>query len=160
MSERRRVTAAFYETLAAHLEALIGSESDWLANLANAAALLYHELAETNWVGFYLMQGEELVLGPFQGKPACVRIPLGRGVCGTAAQTRQTIVVSDVHRFPGHIACDVASRSELVVPWISGESLIGVLDVDSPIPARFCSDDAVGLERIVPILNRYAIPRR
>lgn len=160
MPEHKRVLSAFYETLVAQLDALISSESDWLANLANTVALLYHELADINWVGFYLAQGEELVLGPFQGKPACVRIPLGRGVCGTAAQTRKTIVVPDVHQFPGHIACDAASRSELVVPWVSGETLIGVLDVDSPIRARFACVDARGLEQIVPVLNRYAIPRR
>ncbi|NLN19230.1 MAG: GAF domain-containing protein [Firmicutes bacterium] len=150
----------FYERLQEQLEELISAETDWLANLANAAALLYHELTDVNWVGFYLLQGKELVLGPFQGRPACVRIPLGKGVCGNAAQKRSTIVVPDVHEFPGHIACDPASRSELVVPWISGDTLIGVLDLDSPMLARFDSEDAKGLERMIPVLNRYAIPRR
>ncbi|MGI6082388.1 MAG: GAF domain-containing protein [Limnochordia bacterium] len=150
----------FYETLQSQLEELISAETNWLANLANAAALLYHELTDINWAGFYLLQGKELVLGPFQGRPACVRIPLGKGVCGTAAQKRSTIVVPDVHRFPGHIACDPASRSELVVPWTSGDTLLGVLDLDSPLLARFDCQDAMGLERMIPVLNRHAIPRR
>lgn len=147
--------AQFYESLLAQLKAMVEVESDWLANLANAAALLYYELRDVNWAGFYLLKDGELVLGPFQGKPACVRIPVGRGVCGTAAQRRTTIVVPDVHLFPDHIACDAQSRSEIVVPWIANQKLLGVLDVDSPLQARFDAEDAAGLERVVVLLNRY-----
>ena len=158
MSDTINTMSESYRAFAEQLEVLIAAEPDWLANLANTAALLYHELRQVNWAGFYLLKGEELVLGPFQGKPACVRIPLGKGVCGTAAQKRQTIVVADVHQFPGHIACDEASRSEIVVPWIADERLIGVLDIDSPILERFTSQDAIGLEHILRILTRYALP--
>jgi L-methionine (R)-S-oxide reductase len=148
----------FYRSLVAQLEALIGTESDWLANLANAAALLYNELPDINWAGFYLLKEGELVLGPFQGQPACVRIALGKGVCGTAAERRTVLVVPDVHRFPGHIACDPRSRSEVVVPWIADERLIGVLDIDSPKLARFGAQDAAGLQVVVELLTRYALP--
>ena len=158
MSDTINTMSESYRAFAEQLEVLIAAEPDWLANLANTAALLYHELRQVNWAGFYLLKGEELVLGPFQGKPACVRIPLGKGVCGTAAQKRQTIVVADVHQFPGHIACDEASRSEIVVPWIADERLIGVLDIDSPILERFTSQDAIGLEHILRILTRHALP--
>ena len=140
-----------YRELAQQLEALLTGERDAVANAANAAALLYHSLADINWTGFYFLRGEELVLGPFQGKPACVRIPLGKGVCGTAAADRRSILVEDVFAFPGHIACDTASRSEIVVPLISEGNLLGVLDIDSPSPARFDADDQSGLERIAAI---------
>jgi GAF domain-containing protein len=137
--------------LARQLTALIGDERDAIANAANTSALLFDLLPDLNWAGFYLMKGGELVLGPFQGKPACIRIPLGRGVCGTAAATRLPQVVADVHAFPGHIACDAASRSELVVPLLNGETLIGVLDLDSPKPGRFTDADRVGAEVVAAL---------
>ena len=145
----------FYLELNAALEALLGEETNPIANLANAAALLAQSLDRINWCGFYLLRGEELVLGPFQGKPACVRIPLGKGVCGTAAERRETIVVPDVNEFPGHIACDAASRSEIVVPLLEETTLRGLLDVDSPEPGRFDDADRAGLEEFV----RTLIPR-
>jgi L-methionine (R)-S-oxide reductase len=135
-----------YREIARATETLIADEPDALANLCNASALLYHSLPAVNWAGFYLLRGSELVLGPFQGRPACIRIPLGRGVCGTAAARRETIVVPDVHAFPGHIACDPASRSEIVVPLISEGEVVGVLDVDAPEPGRFDDQDRAGLE--------------
>lgn len=135
-----------YRELNAQLAALFASETNGLANAANMCAALYHGLAGLNWVGFYFLQGDELVLGPFQGKVACVRIALGQGVCGTAAQRRQILVVPDVDAFPGHIACDAASRSEIVVPLLRHGRLIGVLDLDSPEPARFDAEDGEGLE--------------
>ncbi len=136
-----------YAMLARSLEALLEGERDLIANLANASALLMGVLPSLNWAGFYLMKGEGLVVGPFQGKPACVRIALGRGVCGTAAQKRQTVRVDDVHAFDGHIACDAASRSELVVPLIGADGrLHGVLDLDSPEPSRFTEADARAIE--------------
>jgi L-methionine (R)-S-oxide reductase len=141
-----------YRDLAASLESLLTGESDALANLANASALLAQALARINWCGFYLLRGEELVLGPFQGKPGCVRIPVGKGVCGTAAARRETLVVPDVNAFPGHIACDAASRSEIVVPIREGGLLRGVLDVDSPELDRFDEEDRAGLERFVGLL--------
>jgi L-methionine (R)-S-oxide reductase len=141
-----------YRDLAAALEATVAGEPDALANLANASALLAGALDRINWCGFYLMRGAELVLGPFQGKPACVRIPLGKGVCGTAVARRETLVVSDVHAFPGHIACDVASRSEIVVPIVEGGVLRGVLDVDAPETGRFDEEDRTGLEAFVAVL--------
>lgn len=134
-----------YQELNAQLAALFAHETNGLANAANMCAVLYHGLAKLNWVGFYFLQGDELVLGPFQGKVACVRIALGRGVCGTAAQRRQTLVVPDVEAFPGHIACDAASRSEIVVPLLQHGHLIGVLDLDSPELARFDTEDGDGL---------------
>jgi GAF domain-containing protein len=140
-----------YPLLAAQLQALLADERDFIANSAQFCALLFQELAELIWAGFYLMRGEELVLGPFQGRVACVRIPLGRGVCGAAAATRQTQRVDDVHAFTGHIACDSASRSELVVPLIKAGRLIGVLDLDSPQLARFTAADQAGIERLVEI---------
>ena len=142
---------AAYGELAQALQALLAGERDRTANAANTAALLAAALPEINWAGFYFLQGRELVVGPFQGKPACVRIPLGRGVCGTAAEQRRTIVVPDVHLFPGHIACDSASQSEIVVPLIVAERLLGVLDLDSPRRARFDEADARGLERVAEI---------
>jgi len=141
-----------YRDLVASLEALLAGETDPLANLANASALLAQTLENINWCGFYLARGEELVLGPFQGNPACVRIPLGKGVCGTAALSRQTLLVPDVSAFPGHIACDAASKSEIVVPILEGRTLRGVLDVDSPRLARFDEEDREGLERFVKTL--------
>ncbi len=143
---------ALYRDLAASLESVLTGETDGLANLANACALLAQALARINWCGFYLLRGEDLVLGPFQGKPACVRIPLGKGVCGTAAARREPLVVPDVNAFPGHIACDAASRSEIVVPIMENGALRGVLDVDSPDPARFDEMDRAGLEKFVEVL--------
>lgn len=137
-----------YARLVQELRALLAGEQDLVANAANTAALLFDVLPEINWAGFYFLKGGELVVGPFQGKPACVRIALGRGVCGTAAAERRTQLVPDVHQFPGHIACDAASRSEVVVPLLRGSALVGVLDIDSPRPARFDAADARGLEAI------------
>jgi GAF domain-containing protein len=143
-----------YAELAQGLRALLAGEHDLVANGANMAALLFWSLRDLNWAGFYLVEPErgDLLLGPFQGKPACVRIPVGRGVCGTAAARRDTVVVPDVHAFPGHIACDSASNSEIVVPVIRDCALLGVLDLDSPLPARFDAADARGLEALVRIL--------
>ena len=141
--------AEAYAQLNAQLTGLFTGERNGLANTANMAAVLFQALAGLNWAGFYFLRGGELVLGPFQGKVACVRIALGRGVCGTAAQQRATIIVPDVHEFPGHIACDSASRSEIVVPLIKDGELLGVLDLDSPNLARFDQDDATGLETAV-----------
>lgn len=141
----------FYSELALQLSALLSGEPNAIANASNMSALLYHTLPDVNWVGFYLLNKGELVLGPFQGKPACVRIAMGRGVCGAAAQARSSIVVPDVNEFPGHIACDTASRSELVVPLIAGDELIGVLDLDSPSAARFDDDDRAGCEALAAI---------
>lgn len=140
-----------YDRLVEQAGALLAGERDDVANAANLASLLFHALAEVNWVGFYFFDGRELVVGPFQGKPACVRIPLGKGVCGKAAAERATQVVPDVHAFPGHIACDAASRSEIVVPLVRAGELEGVLDLDSPSPARFDEEDRVGLERVARV---------
>ena len=145
-----------YRDLAEQLRALFAGEADRIANAANMAALIYHGLPDLNWTGFYFRRGQELVLGPFQGKPACLRIPLGKGVCGTAASRAATVLVADVHDFPGHIACDPNSRSELVVPLISafagtaGE-VLGVLDLDSPLRARFDEVDQAGCERLAAL---------
>lgn len=144
--------ATLYRDLAVALEALIGDERDPVANMANAAALIWESLPDINWVGFYRNVDGELVLGPFQGRPACIRMKLGEGVCGTAAQTRETQLVEDVHAFPGHIACDSASNSEIVVPLIRDGKLLGVLDIDSPIHARFDADDQAGCERLAAII--------
>ncbi|ASR49126.1 MULTISPECIES: GAF domain-containing protein [Paenibacillus] len=141
-----------FESVLGQLRALVHDESNTIANLANASALLGHFLPDVNWSGFYLYDGTELVLGPFQGLPACIRIPLGRGVCGTAAAERRTLVIDDVHAFPGHIACDAASNSEIVIPLIKNEKLIGVLDVDSPLKGRFDHEDRVFLEEFTSIL--------
>ena len=141
-----------YRDLAQQLEALLGGERDPVANAANTSALVFQTLPDLNWVGFYfLREGNELVLGPFQGKPACVRIAVGRGVCGAAVARRQSVLVADVHDFPGHIACDVASRSELVVPLIRGGEILGVLDLDSPLPNRFDARDQAGIEQVAAI---------
>jgi L-methionine (R)-S-oxide reductase len=141
-----------YRQLHAALDALTGEERDAVANMANAAAMLWEYLPGLNWAGFYRLIDGELVLGPFQGKAACVRIPLGRGVCGTAAATRATQIIADVHAFPGHIACDSASASELVVPIVSGERVIAVLDLDSPHLSRFDAEDARGCEALAALL--------
>lgn len=145
--------AELYRDLLAALDALTAGEPDGIANMANAAALIREYLPDLNWAGFYRLVGEELVLGPFQGKAACIRIPVGKGVCGTAAATRETQIVTDVHAFPGHIVCDTASASELVVPIVRGDVLLAVLDLDSPVPARFDQDDASGCEALVTILK-------
>jgi len=141
-----------YEDLQRSVAGVLEGERDLIANTANFTALVYHALPNVNWVGVYFLRGEELVLGPFQGKPACVRIAMGRGVCGTAALRRVSLLVPDVHEFPGHIACDAASRSELVIPLIDGERLIGVLDLDSPLPSRFDAADLAGLEAAARLL--------
>lgn len=140
-----------YQQICEQLNELLGTETNFVANAANTSALLFQLLPDVNWVGFYIAEGKELVLGPFQGKPACVRIPFGKGVCGKAAEKRKTIVVPDVNRFAGHIACDSASQSEIVVPLLNWGKLIGVLDIDSPSIDRFDEDDREGLESIVSV---------
>jgi L-methionine (R)-S-oxide reductase len=142
---------ADYAALAGELKALLAGEHDLIANTANATALIYGALPDVNWCGVYFFKGGELVVGPFQGKPACVRIPLGKGVCGTAAAQRKTQLVPDVHAFPGHIACDAASRSEIVIPLVKDGNLLGVLDLDSARPARFDDADRRGLERLAEV---------
>lgn len=146
---------ANYTMLSKQLDALLTGETNAIANLSNASALLNQFFDQINWVGFYLMENGELVLGPFQGLPACVRIPLGRGVCGTAATNKETIIVPDVHAFPGHIACDAASQSEIVLPILKDGKLIGVLDIDSPIKDRFSEQDAAGLEQFIEVLVKH-----
>lgn len=141
--------AALWAETADAAEALVAGEPDGIANMANLAALIWQAIPDLNWAGFYRFDGSELVLGPFQGKAACIRIPLEKGVCGAAARTRETQRVDDVHVFPGHIACDADSRSELVVPVVAGGRLIGVLDLDSPLPSRFTADDQAGAEALV-----------
>ncbi len=144
--------AEAYRDLLSQAEGLFHGETDAIANAANLSALIYHGLPELNWAGFYLLrEGGELVLGPFQGKPACIRIPLGRGVCGTAAERRESVLVPDVHAFPGHIACDAASRSELVVPLVRDGRVLGVLDLDSPLPNRFDAEDQAGIEALAAL---------
>lgn len=155
MFEARSIAAGskpeFYRELAGQLEALLAGENDPIANAANTSALLFQMMPDLNWAGFYMMRDGELVLGPFQGKPACVRIPVGKGVCGAAVAQGRSMLVADVHAFPGHIACDAASRSELVVPLHGRDGVIGVIDLDSPSPARFDADDQAGIERIATI---------
>lgn len=140
-----------YKLIEAQAKALCADEPDAVANAANLSALLFHSLPQVNWAGFYFLRGETLVVGPFQGRPACVRIPLGRGVCGTAAASRQTQVVADVNAFDGHIACDADSRSEIVVPLVRGGAVVGVLDIDAPVPNRFDADDRSGLEALAAV---------
>ncbi|OZF52209.1 diguanylate cyclase [Rhodococcus sp. 14-2470-1b] len=140
-----------YAQLTQQARALVDGESNRIANAANISALVFNSIPDVNWVGFYLFDGTELVVGPFQGLPACVRIALGKGVCGTAASSRETQRVEDVHAFPGHIACDGATRSELVVPLYDGDTLVGVFDLDSPLLARFDADDQAGLEQIAAV---------
>ncbi|MEK4324803.1 GAF domain-containing protein [Paenibacillus sp. FSL R7-0312] len=142
-----------FEAVLSQLGALMEGEPNAIANLSNASALLKLSLPDTNWTGFYLFDGKELVLGPFQGLPACIRIPLGRGVCGTAAAERRTLVVGDVHAFPGHIACDAASNSEIVVPLVKGDALYGVLDIDSPLKHRFDDEERRFLERFAAMVS-------
>ncbi len=144
--------AELYRDLLAAVDAVTEGEADAVANMANTAAVLWQYLPDLNWAGFYRMIGEELVLGPFQGKAACIRIPVGKGVCGTAVATGATQLVADVHAFPGHIACDAASRSELVVPILRDGRVLGVIDLDSPSPARFDADDAAGCEALARLL--------
>lgn len=150
--------AEAYADLASQLRGLVGDERDIIANAANTAALIYNLLPDLNWAGFYFLRDGELVLGPFQGLPACIRIAMGRGVCGAAAATRQTQLVPDVHAFPGHIACDAASRSELVVPLLRNGELLGVLDLDSPLPERFDSQDQAGIEALAAIFMAASGP--
>lgn len=142
-----------YEMLRKELAALTEGVDERISNLANAASLLYNTLPELNWAGFYILKGGDLLLGPFMGRPACVKIAEGRGVCGRAASLRKTVVVPDVHEFPGHIACDEASRSEIVIPLIVNGELYGVLDIDSPLPGRFCDEDKAGLEAFAHVLE-------
>jgi GAF domain-containing protein len=141
-----------YEEMSVMLGGLIGDERNFIANASNFAALLYQFLGKINWVGFYMKDGNELILGPFSGKPACLRIEFGKGVCGTSALKRETLIVPDVHEFPGHIACDAASCSEIVIPLIHIGELFGVLDIDSPIFERFNESDGVGLQGLIDIL--------
>ena len=143
-----------YETLIAQVKALTEGIPYPIANLANTSAAIWENLDQLNWAGFYLMEDGALVLGPFQGKPACIRIPVGKGVCGTAVQENRTILVEDVHQFPGHIACDCASNSEIVVPIYKNGQIYGVLDLDSPYFARFTEEDQIGLEAVVRVLER------
>ena len=145
--------ATLYRDMASALEGLVAGEPDAVANMANASALIFESLPDVNWVGFYRNVGGELVLGPFQGRAACIRIPFGTGVCGTAAATREVQLVEDVHAFPGHIACDSASNSEIVVPLIRDGELIGVLDIDSPTTARFDREDKAGCVKLGDILS-------
>ncbi len=142
-----------YKLLVLQLKSLTDGVKNEITNLANAAALLYNSLDDINWAGFYILKGSELLLGPFQGKPACVKIPLGRGVCGTAAKEKRTLRVDNVHKFEGHIACDSASNSEIVVPIFKGKKLFGVLDVDSPEFSRFSKADEEGLKEFVKVLE-------
>lgn len=144
-----------YDTLNQQALALLGDEPDVVANLANISSLLFNELSDINWAGFYLYKDEQLVLGPFQGRPACIRIPMGKGVCGTAAQTLTTQRITDVHEFPGHIACDAASNSEIVLPLVVNGALFGVLDIDAPIFDRFSVDDEAGLTQLAVILVNH-----
>lgn len=147
-----RSKADLYRELASQLSSLLAGERDLIANAANFSALIFQSLPDLNWAGFYFAKDGELVLGPFQGKPACVRIKLGQGVCGAGAAKGETVIVPNVHEFPGHIACDIASNSEIVVPLLKDSRLIGVLDLDSPQTARFDQEDAAGLETLVRIL--------
>ena len=144
-----------YKMLGKQLDALLTGEKNVMANLSNASALLNQFFDRINWVGFYMMDDNELVLGPFQGLPACIRIPVGRGVCGTAVAKKETIIVADVHAFPGHIACDAASQSEIVVPLLKNGEVIGVLDIDSPEKNRFQKEDQQGLEHFTSILMKH-----
>jgi L-methionine (R)-S-oxide reductase len=152
ISSRSTLKGELYDQLASQLSSLLAGERDLIANAANFSSLIFHSLPDLNWAGFYFERDGELVLGPFQGKPACVRIAFGQGVCGAAAARCATTIVPNVHDFPGHIACDSASSSEIVVPLMKGERFIGVLDLDSPLAARFDEEDAAGLETLVRIL--------
>ncbi len=149
-------TTHLYKSLLQQLESILSMETDPVANMANTAAVLFNGLENLNWAGFYVLRGDTLVLGPFQGKPACVRIALGRGVCGTAAQTRQIQRVANVHEFAGHIACDSASKSEIVLPILKDGRVWGVLDIDSPVFARFDEDDQKWLSKAVQLFEKYS----
>jgi len=151
LTPENNIKPKLYASLVVQLLSLLKGEHDFIANAANFSALLFNSLPNVNWAGFYFLQGDELVLGPFQGNPACVRIPMGKGVCGVAAQQCETIIVPNVHEFPGHIACDVASNAEIVVPLFDGERLLGVLDLDSPTIGRFDDQDAEGLNELVTV---------
>ena len=151
VTSTNNVKPKLYASLVVQLLSLLKDEHDLVANAANFSALLFNSLPNVNWAGFYFLKGDELVLGPFQGNPACVRIPMGQGVCGVAAQQLETIIVPNVHEFPGHIACDVASNSEIVVPLFDGERLLGVLDLDSPLIGRFDDQDAEGLNELATV---------
>lgn len=144
-----------YDMLAQMLDGLLTGEDDNISNLSNASALLNSFLTDVNWVGFYIMKNSQLQLGPFQGLPACVQIPVGKGVCGTAVSEKKTIVVEDVHQFPGHIACDARSQSEIVVPIKTNGEIFGVLDIDAPIKSRFTTEDQAGIEQFVKVLEKH-----
>jgi L-methionine (R)-S-oxide reductase len=158
MTSKANAKVQLYKDLAAQLASLFQGENDFIANAANFSSLVFHSLPDVNWAGFYILKERELVLGPFQGKPACVRIEIGKGVCGTAAKLVQTVVVENVHEFPGHIACDSESNSEIVVPLIKGGRLLAVLDLDSPLFGRFDDNDARGLNDLVALLTNSVIP--
>ncbi len=156
-ASRPESKTALYEQLVPDTEMLLNGETDLIANAANISSLLFYSLPDVNWAGFYFFKNGELVVGPFQGKPACVRIAMGRGVCGTAAAKQETVIVKNVHEFPGHIACDSASNSEIVIPLIKDGRFMGVLDIDSPITARFDEDDRNGLERIAAVFIKQVL---
>ena len=150
-------SSTFYSQLAAQARSLVEGERDMIANMANISALLFNQMDDVNWAGFYLYKEDQLVLGPFQGQPACIRIPMGKGVCGTAAATNTVQRIEDVHQFEGHIACDAASNSEIVIPIVVNNQLIGVLDIDSPNLSRFTAEDEAGLCEIVSVLSRTLV---
>lgn len=145
---------AFYQDLVAQAQGLLGGETNLIANMANLSALIFNNLSDVNWAGFYLLEGNELVLGPFQGQPACIRIPVGKGVCGTCVASQKSQLVEDVHAFDGHIACDAASNSEVVVPFYHGGEIVGVLDIDSPKLSRFDEQDLQGVEALAKVLEQ------
>jgi L-methionine (R)-S-oxide reductase len=157
-SAMNQIKSDLYRDIFLQAKGLVTGIDDPITNAANIAALLWYGLPDLNWAGFYFSKGSELVLGPFQGKPACVRIPVGKGVCGTAAASRKTLIVPDVHAFDGHIACDAASNAEIVVPLIRDNAVIGVLDLDSPLPARFDENDATGLEAMARLWLEASTP--
>ena len=150
-------SSTFYSQLTAQARSLVEGERDMIANMANISALLFNQMDDVNWAGFYLYKEDQLVLGPFQGQPACIRIPMGKGVCGTAAATNTVQRIEDVHQFEGHIACDAASNSEIVIPIVVDNQLVGVLDIDSPNLSRFTAEDEAGLCEIVSVLSRTLV---
>ena len=150
-------SSTFYSQLTAQARSLLEGERDMIANMANISALLFNQMDDVNWAGFYLYKEDQLVLGPFQGQPACIRIPMGKGVCGTAAATKTVQRIEDVHQFEGHIACDAASNSEIVIPIVVDNQLVGVLDIDSPNLSRFTAEDEAGLCEIVGVLSRTLV---
>ncbi|BBO27770.1 hypothetical protein AltI4_21580 [Alteromonas sp. I4] len=150
-------SSTFYSQLTAQARSLVEGERDMIANMANISALLFYQMDDVNWAGFYLYKEDQLVLGPFQGQPACIRIPMGKGVCGTAAATKTVQRIEDVHQFEGHIACDAASNSEIVIPIVVDNQLVGVLDIDSPNLSRFTAEDEAGLCEIVGVLSRTLV---